>query len=100
MVWLRDRLTVEGAAHLSAQLPLIVRGVFFEGWDPSAVPHKLHADEFVERVREEALLDSTDEADDAVRAVMSTLHEHVTAGALDHLAAQLPTDLKPLVARA
>jgi len=32
---LRDRLTVEEAAHLAAQLPIAVRGLFFEGWHPS-----------------------------------------------------------------
>jgi uncharacterized protein (DUF2267 family) len=94
---LRDRLTVEGAAHLAAQLPLVVRGVFFEGWKPSAVPQKMHHDEFLERVREEAMLETSDEAQDAVRAVMSVMWEHVTPGALDHVAAQLPTDLQWLV---
>jgi uncharacterized protein (DUF2267 family) len=94
---LRDRLTVEGAAHLAAQLPLIVRGIFFEGWDPSAVPDKMHADEFLERVRDEAILQTTDEAEEAVRAVMSVMWERLTPGALDHVAAQLPADLQPLV---
>ena len=31
---IRDRLTVNEAAHLSAQLPTIARGIFFEGWRP------------------------------------------------------------------
>src|SRR4051794_17573785 len=34
---LRDRLTIEEAAQMSAQLPLIVRGVFFESWRPHAM---------------------------------------------------------------
>lgn len=34
----RDRLPVDGAAHLAAQLPEFLRGVFYEGWTPSRVP--------------------------------------------------------------
>jgi uncharacterized protein (DUF2267 family) len=94
---LRDRLTVEGAAHLAAQLPLVIRGVFFEGWDPSAVPQKLHTDEFLERVRREANLQTADEARDAVRAVIAVMWERLTPGALDHVGSQLPADLQPLV---
>ena len=29
---LRDRLTPEQAVHLGAQLPLLVRGIFYDGW--------------------------------------------------------------------
>lgn len=35
---LRDRLTPEMAVHLSAQLPLIVRGLYFEGWKLNRTP--------------------------------------------------------------
>jgi len=35
---LRDHLTVDEAAKLAAQLPIFVRGVFYEGWDPSRTP--------------------------------------------------------------
>jgi uncharacterized protein (DUF2267 family) len=94
---LRDRLTIEGTAHLSAQLPLIVRGLFFEGWNPSATPDKMHHDQFLERVQDEALLESPEESELAVRAVIKVMHDHMTPGALDHMAAQLPADLQPLV---
>ena len=35
---LRDRLTVDECADLAARLPLLVRGMYCEGWDPSRVP--------------------------------------------------------------
>ena len=37
---LRDRLTVQEAADLAAQLPLLVNGIFYDGWNPSGVPKK------------------------------------------------------------
>lgn len=35
---LRDRLTPENAVHLAAQLPMVVRGLYFEGWKMSRTP--------------------------------------------------------------
>jgi hypothetical protein len=43
---LRARLTVQEAADFAAQLPILVRGVFYEGWDPSRVPVKMHKERF------------------------------------------------------
>ncbi len=37
---LRDRLTVEEAADLSAQLPMLIRGIFYEGYRPSIMPQR------------------------------------------------------------
>src|SRR4051794_23126838 len=50
---LRDRLSVDEAAQLSAQLPVLVRGIFFEGWDPTGKPLRIrHRAEFLALVRE------------------------------------------------
>ena len=37
---LRDRIGAESAAHLGAQLPMLLRGLFYEGWDPTGKPTK------------------------------------------------------------
>ncbi len=37
---LRDRITVNEAADFAAQLPTIVRGLYFEEWHPAVTPHK------------------------------------------------------------
>lgn len=95
---LRDRLPVEQVAQLSAQLPLLIRGIFFEGWRPSRTPlHYREPVEFVDRVRAEALLAGDTEASFAVQAVTRVLARHVTAGELDDVLRTLPESLRPLI---
>ena len=52
--YLRDRLTVEAAAHFAAQLPDLIRGIFYAGWDPGAVPEKYDAEAYAVRFAGEA----------------------------------------------
>lgn len=89
---LRDRLPVESAANLGAQLPMLVRGFYYEGWDPTHKPQKMHLEEFLEHVRREARLDQ-DEVEAAVRAASRTLQHHVTEGELAKSLGILPNDI-------
>ncbi len=95
---LRDRLTVDVAAKLAAQLPTLIRGVYYEDWDPSRTPVPIHdVDTFLQRVVAEARLEGETEASVALSAVMCVLERHVTPGAIDDVRAVLPEKLKTLV---
>lgn len=49
---LRDRIEVGEAIHLGGQLPALLRGFYYEGWDLSHRPDRTKTqEEFLERVR-------------------------------------------------
>lgn len=92
----RDRLTVEEAVHLSAQLPMLVRGFYFEGWRPGLAPNdEKTADEFLGAVRE-SLRNAAGNVDvaEATRAVLQLLDERVTEGQMRHVRDQLPREIQ------
>lgn len=82
---------------LGAQLPMLVRGFYYEGWRPAGKPVKYrHKDEFLQHVAE--LYRGLDEAqrEPAVRAVFRVLSGHVSRGELHHVRDQLPPELREL----
>jgi len=93
---LRDRLTVEEAAHLGAQLPMLVRGLYYEGWRPAGKPLKEHSREaFVAHIEGEAR-NPNFEAEPAIRAVLGMLAERVSAGEIKDVKSTLPRPLREL----
>lgn len=95
---LRDRLTVDEAAQLAAQLPDMIRGIYYEGWNPSATPIKYRGlADFLDRVAADAGLDGETAASYAVSAAAEVLRRHVSAGEIDDIRAQLPEDLRPIL---
>ena len=96
---LRDRLTVDVAAKLAAQLPTLIRGVYYEDWDPSRTPSAVHdVDAFLARVAHEGDMAGETEASIAVAAVARVLRAHVSAGEIDGVLAVLPDSVRPLIA--
>ncbi|MGH2834636.1 MAG: DUF2267 domain-containing protein [Solirubrobacteraceae bacterium] len=95
---LRDRLTVDVAAKLAAQLPTLIRGVYYEDWDPSRTPLPIHdAEAFLDYVVREGRMAGETEASLAVTAVARVLREHVSAGEIDDVLAVLPEKIKVLI---
>lgn len=95
---LRDRLPVPETAHLGAQLPELLRGVFYEGWRPTAQPQRYHdLDTFLVRVAAAGQLAGETEAAYATEAAARVLRRHVGAGELGKVRAVLPHQLVGVV---
>lgn len=94
---LRDRLTVQESADFAAQLPLLVKGVFYEGWNPSKVPIKMKNDEFYDRVQSEWQWSVDGNIRDVVQAVLRALCKNVSDGEMDDIAQILPRHLETLL---
>ena len=94
---IRDRLPVDESAQLAAQLPMLVRGVYYESWDPSKVPQKIDHDEFVRRVRQEFPYDIRGGTDKLVATVLGALRSHITDGEWEDVRSSIPTDLAALL---
>ena len=92
---LRDRLPLELAAHLGAELPLLVRGAYYDQFEPAKLPTDCDTrEQFVTEVAE--WLDDTRPVDPdlATRAVIGVLARHVAPGQLDKVCQALPKQLR------
>ncbi len=96
---LRDRLSVDEMADFAAQLPVFLRGTFYEGWRPAETPHDYRdADTFLATFSDRAQLTSHDEPAEAARAVAAVVRNHVTSGQYEHVLDQLPPPVSSLLA--
>jgi uncharacterized protein (DUF2267 family) len=95
---LRDRLTIDEAAHLAAELPQLLRGVFYEGFDPGHQPERIRDREtFLARLAQRAQLDDLDEAARVAAAATRVLRRRIAAGEVDDALAQLPSEIREVL---
>jgi uncharacterized protein (DUF2267 family) len=93
---LRDRLSVEEAVDLGAQLPLIVRGAYYEGWQPSHTPDKIRTREKFLELLAARLRPHPVSPEAAARDVFALLAHHCDPGEIADVIDQLPLELKEL----
>ena len=93
---LRDRLTVEEAVDLGAQLPMLIRGFYYEGWTLSGKPTKEHRAGFLGAIRGCFGPGVAPDPERLARAVLKVLAHHVTAGEIKDVKQLLPKDLRIL----
>jgi uncharacterized protein (DUF2267 family) len=94
---LRDRLTPEEAVQLGAQLPMLVRGFYYEGWHPANKPSRYrHRKDFFDQIQRE--IPSLDDSDleHAVTSVFVILTQELRGNELDQVRDMLPHELREL----
>lgn len=94
---LRDRLSVDEAAQLAAQLPLLLKGAYFDSWDPQPPSREKTAQEFLAKVRDKLGPPKAEEAYDlqaAVPAVGNVIAKHVSSGEMQDVLAGLPEPIR------
>src|ERR1700704_577649 len=91
----RDRLPVEETAELAAQLPMLVRGFYYEGWDPTGKPVRERSLEgFLAGVAIELPIAADPEP--VARAVFALLARRVSDGEIQDVKGVLPTAIRQL----
>jgi uncharacterized protein (DUF2267 family) len=94
----RDRIGPENAVHFGAQLPMLIRGFYYEGWQPSKPQTKTrHLDDFLAAIEEDAGRSLGAEADIKVKAVFATIADKIDAHEIEKLRKVLPAELQPLL---
>ena len=92
---LRDRLTVEQAAHLSAQLPMLLRGIYYESYQPARTPSAARSRaDFLNTVRSELANAPPIDPEDACRLVFDCMRSHVSPGQLEKVFWSLPEHVR------
>jgi uncharacterized protein (DUF2267 family) len=94
---LRDRLTVQEVAQLGAQLPMLIRGFYYEGWVPSDTPLKVrHKDQFLALIERQFSDDEID-TDLVARGVFAVLSRRIADGEIKDVRQVLPSEIRELL---
>jgi uncharacterized protein (DUF2267 family) len=92
---MRDRLQPDFAAHLGPQLPLVVRGAYYDQYEPSVSPEKTRSlDAFLGKIADEMKFSHPINTKDALQVVCSVLARLVDDGQIAKVRDALPQDFR------
>jgi uncharacterized protein (DUF2267 family) len=92
---IRDRLPVEDAVQFSAQLPILLKGVFFDQYDPTGKPLKVRTkEEFYELVRSD--FDGFLNAEEAVEGVLRGMRHKLPEESFNDVRDNMPEGIRDL----
>ena len=93
----RDRLPTAEAAHLGAQLPMLVRGFYYENWKPAHTPVKIKTtQEFYDVVRQNFTADRNVNPMRVTEAVLMVLSANISRSEVEKVRGIFPPHLREL----
>lgn len=94
---LRDRLPMQEAVDFGAQLPMLVRGFYYEGWRPGQqAASGRNGASFLEAIAGDFRDEPDVDVQRVARAVFQVISEHVTPGEVGDVRQSLPKDIRAL----
>lgn len=91
---LRDRVQPDEACKLAEQLPLVVRGAYFEAFRPGRGVKKMNAEEFVADVATQVRVDPPPDFERKVWQALDFVLREVSEGEKSDVLDNLPSDIK------
>lgn len=100
---LRSRLTIQESFQMMAQLPMLLKALYVDGWKYQQKPSRIkHIGDFIREVVHEDFpsghhdITTSKDGENAIRAVLKVIRRHVSEGEVQDILAIMPDDLKPL----
>lgn len=92
---LRDRLPVEEAIELADELPMVMKGLYYEGYTPKHKPEKIkNRTEFFQKVQQKSPRRPI-QTEEATRAVFHLLENKLSGGGeINQVKGNLPKDIQ------
>jgi uncharacterized protein (DUF2267 family) len=93
----RDRLTIDEAADLGAQLPMLLRGMYYEGWNPADTPIPGRSrEDFLAPIAETFHEHPEITPEGVVWAVFKVMEQHISWGEMQEVKHMLPDKIRAL----
>jgi uncharacterized protein (DUF2267 family) len=97
LLTVRDRIGTDNAAHLAAQLPLLVRGIFYDGFHPAGTPTRERTREaFLDKIERAVSGDLSVDPGQAAKAVLEVLAERIEPSEVIKVSHMFPEELRYL----
>jgi uncharacterized protein (DUF2267 family) len=94
----RNQLPIDEAAGFAAQLPVLLKGVYYDGWNPSKTPETLRSrTDYLDEVQKEAVFAADMDPERGFAAAAKLVAQHMTGGQMTQLLNALPGDIRQLL---
>ena len=93
----RDRVPLELAVHLGAQLPILIRGTYYDQWSsPGAIDKSRTLEEFLARIGQGLASTRPVNVRNATRAVFGILSRHIDRGQVEKIIHSVPEEVRAI----